>query len=106
MVEEYYKLVRDKIPQIMVKEGENPHIQVIEDNKLYELDLENKLREEVNELLESHSIEEFGDVLEVLECLALSLGLSWDSIIKAQNDKRRKKGSFKKKVFLDKVDKV
>lgn len=99
MKKEYYKLVRDNIPEIMRKEGELPKIAVMTD-KEYRNELGLKLQEECNELLSSYDISEFADVLEVLEAIAKSRSISWDKVLEEKVKKANKKGKFDKKVFL------
>ena len=95
----YYKLVRDKIPEIIEKSGKKPHIEILSDEDC-EIFLERKLDEEVKEYHESKDAEELADVLEVLIALAKSKGLSFEDLIALQRDKAEKKGAFTKKIFL------
>lgn len=106
MIKEYYKLVRDKVPEIIANNGSVPFISTIEDDRLYKLELDNKLVEEVDELICSHDIEEFADVLEVLESIAKSRGISWDRVLEVKESKKNNRGGFNKRVFLDKVREV
>lgn len=99
MKKEYYKLVRDRIPELIVKDGDYPKFVILED-KDYRNELKLKLREECDELINSLTIEEFADVLEVLEALAKERKISWDNILKAKEEKVQRNGSFDKKVFL------
>ena len=52
----YRKLVRDNIPDIIKKNGEEPIIMELSDND-YKLELEKKLFEECNEVLNSNGID-------------------------------------------------
>jgi predicted house-cleaning noncanonical NTP pyrophosphatase (MazG superfamily) len=63
-----------------------------------------KLQEEVDEFLAEESEEEWADVIEVLEAFLEANGGSWGHIKKLKDEKDLKKGSFKKKVFLEYVD--
>ena len=62
---EYNKLVRDKIPEIISNNGENPKTRIL-DNIEYKKELDRKLLEEVNEYLKDDNIEELADIEEVL----------------------------------------
>lgn len=101
MKKEYYKLVRNNIPKIMAKDGSRVKYQVLSDTRLFQLELENKLDEELNELKDGYAIEEFADVLEVLKEIATLRGINWSDIIDCQDKKREEKGGFSEKIFLE-----
>jgi len=61
----YNKLVRDNIPEIMIKNGAKPVTRILTEEE-YLKELNKKLLEEVNEYLESGSIEELADIEEVI----------------------------------------
>ena len=69
----YYKLVRDKIPEIIENDGEIPFVRVLDD-KEFKFELERKLFEEYNEVLEASSseerLEELADMLEIISALS------------------------------------
>ena len=81
----YNKLVRDKIPEIIVSNGEKPIIQILDDKK-YRFHLEQKLNEEVNEYHESKCIEELADILEVVYALCEMDGYTQDDLIADNSD--------------------
>ena len=96
------KLVRDKIPEIILADGREVSTRILDD-KEYAKELEKKLAEEYKEVLESkgeHRLEELGDVLEVMMALAKLDGYSVDDIVVAARKKREKRGGFDKKIFL------
>lgn len=95
----YYKLVRDKIPQIIEKDGKRALIEVLDDES-FETFLERKLDEEVKEYHESKDAEELADILEVLITLAKLKGLTFADLMDLQTKKAVKKGSFSKKILL------
>lgn len=96
---EFQKLVRDKIPDIIRKQGETAHIRILEDTE-YRQALENKLNEEVAEFYESKTLEELADVLEVVYALAESQGASVQDLLKVYEKKHSERGGFSKKIFL------
>lgn len=98
----YNKLVRDKIPSIIRREGGVPYYCIIED-EVYKKELSNKLLEECNEYRESENIEELADVLEVIYTLCDINGISFSKLKELAKKKKREKGSFKKKYFLKRV---
>ena len=64
-MKEYNKLVRDRIPEIMINKGCKPVTRILNDED-YLNELNKKILEEVNEYLESGEVEELADVCEVL----------------------------------------
>ena len=95
----YYKLVRDKIPEIIEKSGKHPLIEILSDDD-YKIYLERKLDEEVKEYHDSKDIEELADVLEVLISLAKTKGYSFEELVKLQWQKSSERGGFSKKILL------
>ena len=61
----YNKLVRDKIPEIILNDNCKPNTRILDEIE-YKKELDKKLLEEVNEYLKDDNIEEFEDVLEVM----------------------------------------
>ena len=101
----YNKLVRDNIPSIIEAKGETPITRVLS-NEEYRIELEKKLNEEYQELLSSSGndrLEELADMIEVIKSLAKIENSSLDDIIKIAKNKNEKRGSFDKKLFLEKV---
>lgn len=98
----YRKLVRDNIPDIIKKNGEEPIIMELSDND-YKLELEKKLFEECNEVVNSNEIdriEELADVLEILIALGKIEGKTFEEIISVFMKKRIERGGFDRKIFL------
>ena len=101
----YGKLVRDKIPEIIENNGEVPIIKVLSDIE-YKLELEKKLLEECNEVINSSGndrIEELADLLEVMISLSKIEDKSFDDVVDVCKKKRLKRGGFDKKVYLSNV---
>ena len=96
---EFHKLVRDKIPDMIRKQGETAHIRILEDTE-YRQALENKLDEEAAEFHESKKLEELADILEVIYALAESQGASVQELLNVYEKKHNKRGGFSKKIFL------
>ena len=100
----FNKLVRDNIPEIILKDGWTPVTRILEDAE-YKKELEDKLKEECNEVIESDSttrIEELADVLEVVRALAKIEGKSLNDVIEVAEAKKLKRGAFDKKIYLEK----
>lgn len=102
----YGKLVRDKIPKIIEDNGEKPIIRTLLEKEYIE-ELEKKLLEECNEVINSNGsdrLEELADVLEVLMALAKSENFSIEDVTKIADKKREKRGGFNDKIFLEGVE--
>lgn len=96
------KLIRDNIPQVIENNGGKYETRVLNDDEL-DIELRKKLLEETKEIIESsdeHLPEELADALEVIESLAETHGLKLTDIQMIQEEKRKKRGGFKKKLFL------
>lgn len=95
----YNKLVRDKIPEIMIESGAKPLTKILNTEE-YTLYLEKKLDEEVAEYHKEQNIEELADILEVVYALCENLGHSKDELSAAYHKKHNARGGFKKKILL------
>jgi len=98
----FNKLVRDRIPEIILKNGEQPITEILEDNEFKKM-LDVKLLEEVNEYLKDDNSEELADITEVILSILKFKNVSvseFESIVKSKRDK---KGGFDKKIFLKEV---
>lgn len=101
----YNKLVRDRIPEIIKKNGEEPIIEILND-KEYKNELEKKLYEEYLEVIESSGesrLEELADMISVIASLAKLENKDLSDIINISTKKDEKRGSFDKKIYLKKV---
>ncbi len=95
----YDKLVRDKIPEVIRQAGKQPVTDTLSPDAMAAA-LDRKLQEEVREYLESSSMEEMADVLEVLHGIAFHKGIAWDEIEAVRIRKREERGGFEKGVRL------
>lgn len=98
----YKKLVRDKIPEIIISKGDSAITQVLSDEEFSKC-LRKKLCEEVNEFLSDGAVEELVDIYEVILAMLEHMGVSFDSFEKMRHNKVLEKGSFSQKIFLDTV---
>ncbi|MCM0647364.1 nucleoside triphosphate pyrophosphohydrolase [Clostridium swellfunianum] len=98
----YNKLVRDNIPEIIIKSGRSCIIRRAGAEDKYEL-LKYKLREEVEEFLEEDNLEELADIMEVLFSLADGLGYREKNLIEKREEKKAERGGFKEGIVLEKV---
>lgn len=102
---QYNKLIRDKILDHMLEEGEKPEWHELSDAE-YALALRDKLVEEsaeVDVVQRDKLIGELADLQEVLDCLAATQGITAEEIVAAQAKKNHKVGSFQKRIFVGAV---
>jgi len=96
----YNKLVRDNIPEIMIKNGAKPVTKILSDDE-YLNELNKKLQEELTEYLLDGNIEELADLEEVLLAILKLKNISLEEFNKIRIAKVNKRGSFDKKIFLE-----
>lgn len=96
------KLVRDKIPDIILKDNELPVTRILSDEE-YIKELNNKLTQEVNKYLEEENVEEMVDILEVIRAILKYKKVSYSEIEDKRKKKVQKRGAFKEKVYLEKI---
>lgn len=102
-METYNKLVRDFIPQIIVKSGKTPIVRVLNDEE-YLFELGRKLQEEVDEYLESGEIAELADIAELIHAIVAAKHKTMDEFHQAKSVKRQSKGGFDNRIFLERVE--
>ncbi len=98
----YHKLVRDKIPELIEKEGKQSICSILSDEEYLEF-LDRKLSEELEEYQEDKSMEELADLLEVMMAVAKARGSSIEKIERIRQQKADKRGGFEKKILLEEV---
>lgn len=100
----YAKLVRDNIPEIIIKSGAKISQRTLS-NSQYIVALKSKLLEEALELKKakkpSEIISELADAQEVIDNLLTALKLSTNGLKKIQNEKNKKNGSFQHKKYIN-----
>lgn len=100
----YNKLVRDRIPENINSEpGRKSQYRILDDTE-YLKELNRKILEEANEFIEENSIEELGDLMEVINAIMKLKGYSIEEVNKVIKSKAEKKGAFDNKIFLEYVD--
>lgn len=100
---DYNKLVRDKIPEGILGKGES--VQAIElSNEALLISLKRKLIEEGLEVFDAPDsgaiADEVADVLEVIEALLTTLGISRKEVLARKRTKKDRRGGFEKGVML------
>lgn len=96
----YNKLVRDKIPEYIKSKGGTPITHIADDKEYWEK-LREKLQEEVAEFLEAENMEEFADILEVLDAISNFKNFDRTEIEKLKNKKAKERGKFLNKIILE-----
>ena len=96
----YNKLVRDKIPDIIMADGGECKFHVAKKDEYVRV-LNAKLLEEANELIRNPCPEEIADVLEVVEVVARMNHINIDDIKAAKKKKRQERGGFNLMFVLD-----
>lgn len=98
----YNKLVRDRIPQIIMDSGKQCTTQVLPKD-IYIQKLDEKLDEELAEYQQSKSLEELADLLEVMEAVVRARGYTWEDLTQIRIEKRANRGGFDKGILLKEV---
>lgn len=104
MKKKYYhqKLIRDKIPEKIKEFGDDYQTRVLGKAE-FEKELKKKLVEESKEVEKASKEEvlnELADVLELIKSIASFFKIPFSKVGKSQEEKREKRGGFKKKLFL------
>ena len=97
------KLVRDKIPEIIENTGKTAYCHILTEEE-YIAELDKKLNEECAEYQADKSLEELADMLEVMYAIAEARGYSVAELERVRAEKAEKRGGFKDRIFLEKVD--
>jgi predicted house-cleaning noncanonical NTP pyrophosphatase (MazG superfamily) len=102
-MKKYNKLVRDKIPEILEEKRVRfkTHIATKKEylDKLYE-----KLIEELEEFKVKPNMEEFADMLEVIDFIGKYYNFNLVDIKNVKKTKKEKKGGFNERIILDETD--
>ena len=95
----YNKAIRDKIPEIIKNSGNSCNVKTLNDDDFL-IELEKKLKEELEEYFENKTIEELGDMLDVINRIVILKGVSSDDFEKIRLKKISTNGGFDKNFFL------
>lgn len=104
----YNKLVRDRIPEIIVGTGKKCSTKTLDQSEFIK-ELRRKILEELEEYMRAdnreEALEELADLLEIIHALAEIHGESFDKVEELRKLKAEKRGKFKEKIFLVEVEK-
>ena len=95
----YHKAIRDKIPEIIEKDGYTCNVEALSDEKFL-VEIEKKLSEELVEYQKDRKPEELADILEVIYRIAKLRGISKEELEEIRIKKAEKRGGFDKNLFL------
>lgn len=100
---EYPKLVRDKIPEIIQATGREAHVRTLELEEYIDF-LKIKAAEEAQELAsaetDSNLLEEIVDLRELLDALEKVKGFTPEQVKAIQDEKREKRGGFDLRLLM------
>ena len=99
----YNKLVRDRIPEIIKRDGKKCSYREI-DGYVFLKALDKKFLEEFKEFKKSRSIEELADIIEILYEYMIFFCFDDMEVESKRKEKFAKNGGFKNKIFLEDVD--
>ncbi len=104
----YNKLIRDRIPKIIEDDGWTPILKTL-NKKEFLIALKKKVVEEANELVDAKNkkdiVNEIVDIQEILDAIILQVRSSKSKIKEQQKLKSKKRGVFKKRLFLIREEK-
>lgn len=97
------KLVRDRIPEIIEKNGDEVFTKVLT-LRQFQRELKRKIAEEAKEVMRAKTkadvVEELADIIECVDALSESFGVPRYALERTQREKRAKRGGFKKRIYL------
>lgn len=96
----YNKLVRDKIPDYIKQKGESVFFHTANAEEYWQK-LKDKLLEEFEEFKQEESIDEFADLLEVIEAIAKYKEFDASEVAIIREKKAEERGRFDNRIILD-----
>jgi predicted house-cleaning noncanonical NTP pyrophosphatase (MazG superfamily) len=97
------KLVRDRIPEIIIEDGKTPIYHIAEAEE-FKRELFRKVVEELEEFREEPCLEEAADLIEVIYTLVEAHGLMFGAIVDTGIAKSEITGGFSRGVILERVE--
>lgn len=103
----YNKLVRDKIPEIIKRDGKKTTKKILPESE-YLIAVNTKMQEELNEYLSAktneEAVEELADLLELIHAASKALDADIEEVEKVRKAKALKRGGFEDRIFLIEVE--
>lgn len=103
-IRQYNKLVRDKIPEIIEANHTKCNFHVAENDEEYLKKLDEKLIEEFEEFKKTPCLEEYIDIIEVLEAMAKFHNINLMPMRQRKKMKRQVRGGFDNRIILDSTE--
>lgn len=103
-MKQYNKLVRDNIPEIIQKNSTKCNYHIAENDEEYLKKLYEKLIEEFEEFKKTPCLEEYIDVIEVMEALAKFHNIDLMPMRQRKRMKRQLRGGFDLRIILDSTE--
>ena len=98
----YNKLVRDRIPKIIMESGRKP-VYHVADIPNFNLRLYDKMREELTEFMEYPCVEEAADMYEVFLTMLSNWEIDYEDVVATAHTKREERGGFRRGIILEEV---
>ena len=102
MIFYFYKLVRDRIPEIIESSGKSCTTEILSAEDYLRM-IDAKLDEELAEYHKDQNIEELADLLEVIRAAAIARGYTIEDLERVRAEKAASRGSFAKLILLKEV---
>ena len=102
MIKTYHKLVRDRIPELIEKQGGSCTFEILPREAYLQM-VDAKLDEELAEYHKDQNLEELADLLEVLYAAAIARGFTLDQLEAVRKEKKERRGGFDKRILLKTV---
>lgn len=102
MRKEYNKLVRDRIPEIILHEGRNCETATMSESEYLQA-LREKLVEEAQEAAEADPtklVTELADLHEIMDALAAAYSIEQTTVLAEQKQRRAERGGFSRRIRL------
>ena len=95
----YNKLVRDRIPEIILNSGKECKTRILSDEEYLKM-LDAKLDEELAEYHQDQNLEELADLLELIYASAIAHGYTLEDLEAKRAEKAKTRGTFEQKILL------
>ena len=99
MVRKFNKLVRDRIPEIIMSTGSECKIRTLNDEEYLKM-IDEKLDEELAEYHKEQNLEELADLMEVIYAAAEARGFTREQLERVRAEKEAQRGAFHKRLLL------
>ncbi len=98
----YYKLIRDRIPEIIQSTGKHCETEILSDADYLRM-IDAKLDEELAEYHQDQNLEELADLTEVIHAAVIARGYTLEDLERVRVEKYENRGGFQKKILLKEV---